>query len=123
MKILVVEDEILIQKSIIMLLNKRGVEVDGCSSGKEAIDLILNNDFDRVLCDLMLKDITGFEIIEESKKKYTTKEIKNIFIIMTAYSSDNILKQASRYGCYIIKKPFSNINRVINHVINGNNNE
>ncbi|MBT6325289.1 MAG: response regulator [Bdellovibrionales bacterium] len=123
MKILVVEDEILIQKSIIMLLKKRGVDADGSSSGKEAIDLIINNNFDRILCDLMLKDITGFEIIEESKKKYTTKEIQNKFIIMTAYSSDNILEQASRYGCYIIKKPFNNINQVINYLINGKNNE
>ncbi len=123
MKILVVEDEILIQKSIIILLQKRGVEAYGCSSGKEAINLILSNDYDRILCDLMLKDITGFEVIEESKKKYTTEKIQDKFIIMTAYSSDNILEQASLYDCYIIKKPFSDLNQVINHLIHGHNNE
>ena len=87
MRVLLVEDEILIQKSLKMLMEKKGAEVTAVSSGREAIEKIKSFDFDRIVCDLMLTDISGFDVIEESKSKYNTKEISQKFIIMTAYSS------------------------------------
>ena len=70
MKILIIEDEILIQKSLQKLLQIKGAEVDVQDQGEKAIQMILDNNYDRILCDLMLKDLNGFDIIEESKKKY-----------------------------------------------------
>ncbi|WP_372651986.1 response regulator [Halobacteriovorax sp.] len=109
MEILVIEDELLIQKSLKRLLEKKGASVDACSSGKEAIERILTKDYDRVICDLMLQDITGFDIIEESKKKYNIEEIGKLFVIITAYSSPQILEKANSYGCKVLGKPFDNI--------------
>lgn len=113
MNILLVEDELLIQKSLKKLLEKRGATVDVASTGKDAIIKISNNKFDRVICDLMLQDITGFDVLEESKKSYTADEIKHRFIIITAYSSPQVLEKAQAYGCPIISKPFDNINDAI----------
>ena len=113
MKILVIEDELLIQKSLKRLLEKKGAQVAVCSTGKEAIDKILTSDFDRIVCDLMLQDITGFDIIEESKKKYNIEEIGNIFVIITAYSSPQILEKANSYGCRVLGKPFENIEEAL----------
>ena len=70
MNILLIEDEILVQKSLARLLEKKGAKVKACSTGIEAMEQINNNSFDRIVCDLMLQDITGFDIIEESKKIY-----------------------------------------------------
>lgn len=109
MEILVIEDELLIQKSLKKLLEKKGAKVDACSSGKDAIERILTKDYDRVICDLMLQDITGFDIIEESKKKYNISEIGALFVIITAYSSPQILEKANSYGCKVLGKPFENI--------------
>ena len=106
MRILLIEDELLIQRSLKKFLEQKGVHVTAVSSGKQAIDSILQNDFDRIVCDLMLQDITGFDIIEEVKQKYSPQEISDIFVIMTAYSSDQVLKKASQYGCPILNKPF-----------------
>ena len=39
----------------------------------------------------MLQDITGFDIIEDSKAKYSAQEISKKFVIITAYSSDQVL--------------------------------
>jgi CheY-like chemotaxis protein len=112
-RILLVEDEPLIQKSLKKLLEKKGAEVMVESSGKEAIKTIYENDFDRIICDLMLQDITGFDVIEESKKRYSLSEISQLFIIITAYSSPQVLDKASAYGCKILSKPFSDIGQAI----------
>ena len=57
MRILIIEDEILIQKSLVHVLTRNGNSVDATASGIEAISRILNDDYDRVVCDLMLKDM------------------------------------------------------------------
>lgn len=108
-KFLIIEDEILIQQSIKKLLERRGVSVDVSSSGKDAIDLILKYDYDRIICDLMLQDISGFDVIEESKKKYTSEQISKIFVIMTAYNSQQVLSRANSYNCKLLNKPFENL--------------
>lgn len=113
MKILIVEDEILIQKSLKRMLEKRGVTVMCTASGREAIDYISKEKFDRIICDLMLQDISGFDILEESKRFYTPSEISTIFVIITAYSSSQVLLTAQKYGCTILSKPFDNLDKVI----------
>lgn len=114
MKILVVEDEILIQKSLQIFLQKKGAVVDVSSSGKKAIEMIKTNEYDRVVCDLMLQDITGFDVIEEAKSKYTLKQISDLFVIITAYSSQQVLDKADRYNCKVLNKPFENMEKALN---------
>lgn len=108
-RILLIEDEPLIQKSLKKLLEKKGVEVTVESRGREAIQLILNQKFDRIICDLMLQDISGFDVIEESKARFTMAEISKLFIIITAYSSPHVIEKATQYGCLLLSKPFENI--------------
>jgi CheY-like chemotaxis protein len=118
MKILLVEDELLIQKSLKMLLERQGAEVTTETLGKKAIEQIHNNHFDRIICDLMLGDISGFDVIEEAKQRYSIQDIGNKFIIITAYSSAHVLQKASTYGCPVLSKPFENINDAIKIFIN-----
>lgn len=112
-KILLIEDEPLIQKSLKKLLENRGVEVVVESRGKEAIQILLSQNFDRVICDLMLQDISGFDVIEESKQRFTIAEISKLFIIITAYSSPHVIEKATQYGCRLLSKPFENIEEAI----------
>jgi CheY-like chemotaxis protein len=113
-KILLIEDEPLIQKSLKKLLENKGAEVTVESRGKEAIQLLLTQDFDRVICDLMLQDISGFDVIEESKQRFTIAEITKLFIIITAYSSPHVIDKATQYGCRLLSKPFENIDDALN---------
>lgn len=122
MKILLIEDEILIQKSLQKLLMKKGAEVDVASQGREAIEKIKAYNYNRVVCDLMLKDITGFDVIEESKSKYSSEEISKLFVIITAYSSQQVLEKAYKYNCLVLNKPFEDISNAIN-IMMGNMNE
>ena len=119
MKVLVIEDEILIQQSLKKMLEKLGAEVQTASKGLEAIPLIKNYLFDRIVCDLMLQDITGFDIIEESKLIYSSDEIAQKFIIITAYSSDQVLTKAKDYGCIVLNKPFTDMKSALDIMIKG----
>jgi DNA-binding response OmpR family regulator len=109
MKLLIIEDEILIQQSLKKLFERKGMQVDVSASGKIAIDMILSKDYDRIICDLMLQDISGFDVIEESKKKFSPEEISHKFVIMTAYSSPQVLSRANSYQCKLLNKPFDNL--------------
>ena len=111
--ILIIEDEILIQQSLKKLLERKGAKVDVSASGKVAIDLILANDYDRIICDLMLQDTSGFDVIEESKKRYSTQDIGKKFVIMTAYNSPQVLSRANSYQCKLLNKPFDNLDEAL----------
>ncbi len=123
MNILIIEDEALIAKSLKKLIEIRGHTATIVGSGTDAIGLIKQSSYDRIICDLMLQDISGFDVIEESKERYSNDEISDIFIIMTAYSSGQILQKASSYGCIVLSKPFSDINSAIDIFIQGSQNE
>jgi CheY-like chemotaxis protein len=107
--ILIIEDELLIAQSLKRLLERRGHHVMTTESGSRAIELIQIEKFDRIVCDLMLQDISGFDVMEESKRLFGLNFIAKHFIIMTAYSSEQVLEKAKLYGCSIIHKPFGNI--------------
>lgn len=105
----IIEDEVLIQQSLKKLFERRGFKVDVSASGKVAIDMILSGNYDRIICDLMLQDISGFDVIEESKKKYSAEEISQKFVIMTAYNSPQVLSRANSYRCRLLNKPFDDL--------------
>ncbi|EQC51155.1 response regulator [Bacteriovorax sp. DB6_IX] len=121
MNILLVEDEPLIQRTLKLLLEKAGATVEATNNGTSAIKLIHNNQYDIVVCDLMLQDITGFDIIEESKKVFSPSDIAQKFVIITAYSSPQILEKAKMYNCRIYSKPFTDVKKVIDEIVKGDN--
>lgn len=113
MNLLIIEDEALIAKSLKKLIERRGHSAETISNGIEAIKLIKEKNPDRIICDLMLQDISGFDVIEESKDCYSNDEISDKFIIMTAYVSAQIIERAKLYGCQVLSKPFTDINQAI----------
>lgn len=116
-RILIIEDEILIQQSLKLFFEYKGVQVDAVAQGKEALELILKNDYDRILCDLMLSDITGFDVFEESLQKYNRQQLTNIFVFMSAYNSAEVLAKISKYNCMFISKPFDKIEITIDKIL------
>ena len=123
MKVLIVEDEALIRKSLIKLLSKKGAIVSAASSGREAIEKIKQESFDRIVCDLMLQDTTGFDVIEDAKRILGAELIPRLFVIITAYNSEQVLSKAREYSCPVINKPFENLDEALNIMLNLSGNE
>ncbi|MBT3979864.1 MAG: response regulator [Bacteriovoracaceae bacterium] len=117
MNVLIIEDEILIQKSLLKIIGAKGHSCIGTSLGKESIELIMNNEFDLIICDLMLRDTTGFDIIEATKVKLSPAEISQKFTIITAYCSEQVLERARGYGCRVFEKPFVDLMKTIDTML------
>lgn len=117
MKILIVEDEFLILKTLQTFITKAGHEVDTSQSGRNAIDLLQQSAYDLIITDLMLNDISGFDIIEESKKVYSQEQIRQKIIVITAYKSDDIINRVKNYGCRFFEKPFLDIKSTIEKML------
>gem|GEM_PF-4919138 len=64
MKILIVEDEVLISNLIKINLEDAGYQCVCAFDGQEAADLIESQAFDLVLLDIMLPKINGFELMD-----------------------------------------------------------
>ena len=67
-RILIVEDEILINKHVTDELTHIGHKCSSAFDGEEALDLITANTFDLIILDVMLPKISGFELMKYIKK-------------------------------------------------------
>ena len=60
-RILVVEDDRELNKTICTYLNNQGYEVVGCLNASDAYDCMYNKTFDCILSDIMMPEIDGYE--------------------------------------------------------------
>jgi len=104
-KILFVEDDLCLQKSIAYILEEKGYEVICTRSGEEAIDLARKMTPDLILLDLILPGMDGFSVCEILKRDRQTEKI---FIIMLTGRKmvDEIVKGLELYADDYIVKPF-----------------
>lgn len=79
-KILVVEDDKNLNKSICLFLAQKGFEAQGCYDGEEALDVLYKTSFDLVISDIMMPKVDGYKLLENVRK--LDKSIP--FIFMTA---------------------------------------
>lgn len=104
-KILFVEDELSLQKSIAYILEKEGFSVITANNGEEAVKSALKETPDLILLDLVLPGIDGFEVCKILKRNPTTA---NIFIVMLTGKRmvEDITRGLSQYADDYITKPF-----------------
>jgi len=104
-KILVIEDDKLIQNNLYDLLTSEDYSVDCASNGIEGIEKV--NEFypDLIICDVMMPKLNGFEVLEELQKDNSTATIP--FLFLTAKTEMQNLRQGMRLGAddYLLK-PF-----------------
>lgn len=67
-RVLIVEDEVLINKHITDELTYIGHKCSSAFDGEEALDFITHNTFDLIILDVMLPKLSGFELIKLIKK-------------------------------------------------------
>ncbi|NRA36663.1 MAG: response regulator transcription factor [Planctomycetes bacterium] len=67
MRLLVVEDYMPLQKSLLRALASSGYAVDATADGEEALWYINNNNYDLMIVDIMLPKCDGYEIIQHTR--------------------------------------------------------
>lgn len=105
MRILVCEDNKLALKTVTVVLVKEGFGVDTAENGNDAINLLDENVYDLLIVDIHLPFHSGLEIVKHLR---TTLRQKTPVIILTAFSDQQMQKQAGELGIegYIVK-PFN----------------
>ena len=79
-RLLLVDDDVLVARSIVRLLSEHQVEV--VTSGKAALERLLADDcsFDLVFCDLMMPDMTGMDVFEKIQRERPWLAQRFVFI-------------------------------------------
>ena len=101
--IMVVDDELSMREVLEMMLNKEGYQVTCAENGRNAIGLLEKNQYDLMLCDIRLGDISGLDVLQASKKCNPD----TVVILISAYASTETAVEAMNAGAYdYVPKPF-----------------
>ncbi|MBI1747387.1 MAG: sigma-54-dependent Fis family transcriptional regulator [Acidobacteria bacterium] len=114
-KMLVVDDEESITQ-VLKTLFKGDYDVSVASSGTDGLALIKDHKFDVVISDIVMRDISGVQLLRECKKLSP----ETVFILMTAYASAETAIEALGLQAYAyVTKPFDDIDLLKDTVRDG----
>ena len=94
-KILVIDDEELITKTLLKLLSKEGYEATVVRSGKEAMEKVKEIDFDLIISDVRMPEMDGVETIKKIRS-YLKKNNKSLppEVLITGYADKEKYEEA-----------------------------
>ncbi len=103
--LLIVDDERSMRELLEYMLSKEGYNIDLAENGRKAVEAIQASDYDLVLSDIKLGDLTGLDVLRAAKQKNP-----NIVVIMiSAFASTETAVEAMNDGAYdYVPKPFDN---------------
>jgi len=105
-KILIVDDEEVIRKFLRIHLDKFGYEVKEATDGEQAIEELAKDDFDLLICDILMPKKDGWEVIKEAKSNSKTRNMPVILLTAKNEKSD-VLKGYDLGANYYMIKPFT----------------
>jgi CheY-like chemotaxis protein len=107
-KILVIDDDPLVLKTLTKYLKSRNYEIEAVTSGGEAIKKAKDATFNLIIIDIRMPGMDGIETIKNLRSVYQNKHKTKIpEIIITGYASKEAEKEAGELGISdYIYKPF-----------------
>ncbi len=115
-KILIIEDEAAIRRVLTKIISEENdaYKVEEAEDGLLGIEMIKNNDYDLVLCDIKMPKMDGVEVLEKTKKIKPETPI----VMISGHGDLDTAVNTMRLGAfdYISKPP--DLNRLLNTVRN-----
>ena len=117
MKVLFVEDDIPLNKTIKSYLELKHYDVTSFTDGEDALIAIDTGEFDFYILDINIPNIDGLELTKYIRKKDTKSPI---LIITASLEINNFLKAFNNGSSEYIKKPFhlKELEIRIDHLLN-----
>ena len=115
-KILIIEDEEPIRRVLVRILKEEDTsfQIYEAPDGKKGLDLLKNESFDLVLCDIKMPKVDGIELLQRTRKNNSSIP----FIMLTGHGNIETAVESMKLGAYdFISKP-PDLNRLINSVRN-----
>jgi len=105
-RILVIEDEAMLRDSLLDLLSLEDFEVRGAENGRIGLELAHQEHPDLIICDVMMPELDGYQVLTALQQDPATATIP--FIFLTAKSEPTDLRQGMALGADdYLTKPFS----------------
>ncbi|HIK10560.1 MAG TPA: EAL domain-containing protein [Oscillatoriaceae cyanobacterium M33_DOE_052] len=105
-KILVVEDSEEIRGNIMDLLEAEDFEVVGAENGSVGVQIAQRQKFDLIICDIMMPEMDGYDVISQLRQNPDT--VDTPFIFLTAKAERDDLRQGMNLGADdYLTKPFT----------------
>ncbi len=104
-RVLLVDDEEDLTWSIAKHLekDKDRYQLFVANHGREALNILSQVPIDLVVSDIRMPEISGLDLLMDIREKFPSTKV----IIMTAYGSSEVQKEANERGCFkYIEKPF-----------------
>lgn len=103
-KVLVVDDDPVVGKSIDRILSSRGYAVIAAAGGEEALDRLAREDYDVVYTDIKMPGMSGLEVARHIKESRPWLPV----VIVTGYGNDANEAEAREIGVNgFLRKPLS----------------
>lgn len=120
-RVLVVDDEIDVMSVAKAYLEYAGYEVTTANSGKLALEILEREQFDLIITDVIMPEMTGFELLEEVEKRFP-----NLPSIVCSGFSEELLKQYGdqKQSLKVLDKPYSRVQLIglVEKVLNSEEN-
>jgi two-component system, cell cycle sensor histidine kinase and response regulator CckA len=101
-RILVVDDDPVVRKIVITILQKFGYNVFDAPSGQHGLKCVLEHpEIDLVLSDIVMPELSGPEMIDRILEMRPAMKV----IFMTGGADNLLLHQVKRFG--VLEKPFT----------------
>jgi len=110
-KILIVDDEARLVKSMKTFFSLKDVDAEIALNGEEALSILKDNkkDFSLMITDVVMPGISGIELLKEVKKIYPDMHV----IVMTGMLSiENTVSSLQNGASDYLLKPFSSLDYV-----------
>lgn len=108
-RVLVVDDDKVLQDSVKQALEYHHFFVDTADNGKQALNAIVKQEYDLVVMDVNMPEMDGIQALQEIKKH----DPSIIVLILTAYSNVGDAVKVVKEGAYnYLEKPISSDNLV-----------
>lgn len=96
LKILLVEDTVVVQKIHTAILEKLNCSVDLAVDGNQALEKAFNGqNYDLIFMDIGLPDMTGIEVMQKIREKETNQVP---IVVLTAFSDEETIVESKEAG-------------------------
>lgn len=103
MKVLLVDDDAGLRRSLSLILSDAGHDVATACDGEEGLTAAVGENPDVILCDVRMPKVPGLEFL----KRYREAGGDALVLVMTAYGSIELAVEAMKLGAYdYLPKPF-----------------
>lgn len=105
-RLLIIEDELLLLNDVVELLTYAGFDAFGATTGAEGLRMLAEVQPDLILCDVMMPELDGHEVLRAVRANPATAKLP--FIFLSAITDPNTREASIAEGANLyLTKPFT----------------